>query len=233
MRIAATMIAAVLAIAFQAGVAEARQGAPVEFARKNALPIQNANLRAPVRTGAATVRPVSTSAPLELPEMLYGYGRASARSERPALDLRGRLGAQTASALMDDDAFDDAPPTAAPTPALAWAEPGAGAGEAPTPVLETEAAPPAIDAPLTVPAPTAVSGAYFIQVGAFANPANAERARNSLGDVGLVTVDVRVGASATLHRVRLGGWATREEAELARDRILERGFAGAVVAGAR
>lgn len=236
MRFAATMLAAVLAMAFQAGVAEARQGAPIEFARKNALPVQNASVRTPVRSRVAATSPAATAAPLELPEMLYGYGRASARGERPALDLRGRLGPQTASALMDDDAFDDVPaaPVPAPvfTPAVASAEPQGGEGEAPAPVLVADVASQPVDAPLAT-APAAVSGAYFIQVGAFANPANAERARSSLGDVGLVTVDVRAGASATLHRVRLGGWATREEAELARDRIVERGFAGAVVASAR
>lgn len=232
MRFGATVLIAAFAVALCVGGAEARQGAPVEFARKNALPVQNASVRTPVRVRAAATSPAATAAPLELPEMLYGYGRASARSERPSLDLRGRLGPQTASTLMDDDAFDDVPAAPAFTPVVASAEPQGGAGEPPAPVLVAEAAPQPVDAPRAPPAANTVSGAYFIQVGAFANPANAERARSALGDVGLVTVDVRAGAAATLHRVRLGGWATREEAELARDRIAERGFTGAVVASA-
>ena len=232
MRFGATVLAVALAIAFQAGVAEARQGAPVEFVRKGAR-VETASLRAPVRSRATSspAQAARGATPLELPEMLYGYGSKSARNERPALDLRGRLGPQSVASLMADDAFDDAPAAPAPVVQDAVVE---GAGEAPAPALVADTAPeapqPVVEVAPTLPA--ASSGAYFIQVGAFANPANAERARATLGDVGLVTVDVRAGATASLHRVRLGGWATREEAELARDRIVERGFAGAIVSSA-
>lgn len=233
MRFGAMFLFVALAVVATASGAEARKGAPVEFARRNALPVENASVRAPVRSRVVASNPVSAAAPLELPDMLYGYGRASTRNQRPALDLRGRLGPQTASSMMDDDAFDDVPAAPASVPVVASMQQQGGEGEAPAPVLAAEGDVQPGDAPVAVPTPAAASGAYFIQVGAFANPANAERARASLGDVGLVTVDVRVGAAATLHRVRLGGWTTREEAELARDRIVERGFAGAVVASAR
>jgi cell division septation protein DedD len=235
MRFGTSLLVAALAIAVQAGVAEARQGAPIEYARKAVRPVEQVRAQGVSRTRQA-VAPSSqsarTAAPLELPEMLYGYGRAAPRGERPALDLRGRLSAGTSASLMDDAAFDEAPAA----PVLAEAATEIGAGEAPSSVIAPSAEAgepdsPPVGGPLARdPEPTA--GAYFIQVGAFSNPANAERARTALGDVGLVTVDVRSGASATLHRVRLGQWATREEAELARDRIAERGFAGAMIANA-
>jgi cell division protein FtsN len=76
----------------------------------------------------------------------------------------------------------------------------------------------------------ASAGVFVVQVGAFANPANAERVRTALSGEGEVLLDRREVAGGTLHRVRLGGWATRAEAEAARVRVAELGFAGAVVA---
>jgi rare lipoprotein A len=76
-------------------------------------------------------------------------------------------------------------------------------------------------------------GAYVVQVGAFANVANVERARTTLSGTGEVLVDVRQSGATALHRVRVGSWATAAEAEAARVAVAERGFPGAVVASLR
>ena len=92
------------------------------------------------------------------------------------------------------------------------------------------------DAPRTsVAAPTvpAREGAYVVQVGAFANLANAERARAALSGAGAVSVDVRRSGAATLHRVRVGSWSTQAAAEEARNVVADLGYPGAVVAAAR
>ncbi len=91
--------------------------------------------------------------------------------------------------------------------------------------------------PVVLPAPSvavpAQAGAYVVQVGAFANVANAERARDTLRGTGAVTVDVRQSGGTALHRVRVGAWQTQMEAEAARATVAELGYPGAVVASAR
>jgi hypothetical protein len=212
------LAAATLTVAAGGAQAWERAPAPVEFANR-------AERSAPARVQLASGAPVRRAAApsLEAPEMLYGYGRAVRNDAQPPLDLRGTLRAGASSDLLGADAFDDVP---AAMPQYDAAEPAA------------LAAPPFVaDVPAVIAAaaeaPALRSGAYFVQVGAFADPSNAERVRTALLDVGVVSVDVREGPSVTLHRVRLGQWASRGEAELARDMIAERGFAGAVVASAR
>lgn len=99
-----------------------------------------------------------------------------------------------------------------------------GADVAPAPPLPAVAA-------ATPPAPEAQSpdGAFVVQVGAFSDPANAERARAALGGAGAVSVDLRAAGGATLHRVRVGAWRTRHEAEAARQTVASLGYPGAVV----
>lgn len=210
------------------GVASAweRAPAPIEFATRAARPVAAAP--APARPRVAPVsapaqRAASTS--LDTTEMLYGYGRVSSRNLGPLLDLRGLQREGGAADVLAPDAFDDvAPVVIAETHSAAPPLLLASASE-PAPV---EAVFQAASAPIA-----ATSGGYFLQIGAFADPSNAERVRTALLDVGTVTVDVREGPSVTLHRVRLGNWASRAEAELARDMVAERGFVGAAVAVAR
>ncbi len=100
-----------------------------------------------------------------------------------------------------------------------------GADVAPAPPLPAVAA--------AAPAPRAeaqaADGAFVVQVGAFSDPANAERARAALSGAGAVSVDLRPAAGATLHRVRVGAWSTRHEAEAARQTVASLGYPGAVV----
>jgi rare lipoprotein A len=53
------------------------------------------------------------------------------------------------------------------------------------------------------PAPSG-KGNYFVQVGSFADPNNAERARNDVANTGPVQVVPLEGQSGTVYRVRVG-----------------------------
>lgn len=215
--LAKTVLFAALALTSLVGESQARERAPVEFANRSARAVEAPR----VQLASATSTRRASDAAMDMPEMLYGYGGRSSVSTKAPLDLRGTLRAGAPSDLLADDAFDDAPPAQEP--------PTARAEAAEAVVVTATATTPPTDQPVAAP----VRGGYFVQVGAFADPSNAERVRTALLDVGQVAVDVREGPSVTLHRVRLGQWASRAEAELARDVVVERGFAGAVVAAAR
>jgi rare lipoprotein A len=79
------------------------------------------------------------------------------------------------------------------------------------------------------PAPrtTVASGTYLVQIGAFAQRGNAESAREQVAAAGPVSVEPAIVGGASLFRVRLGPWATREEAEQARAAAAGLGFPGA------
>jgi DedD protein len=81
--------------------------------------------------------------------------------------------------------------------------------------------------------PLDVQAGYVVQVGAFGDVANAERARAQVRDQGVVSIDRRNSPSGPLHRVRVGPWRSLAEAERARSAIAARGFGGAVVAALR
>lgn len=212
-----------------------RAPAPIEFATRAARPSSAASPNATTRVRAlsdqSTAARRGAAIAMDQPDILYGYGRASDRTKAAPLDLRGRLRATGGGETLPDDAFDAAAPSApveAP-PVLQEAVEGAAA---PDLASQDVTGPDTSRAPV-VPETQSLAGAYLVQVGAFADPANAERARSVLQDVGSVTIDQRQGPSATLHRVRLGQWPTRAAAELACDMIVERGFAGAVVVEGR
>ncbi len=74
-------------------------------------------------------------------------------------------------------------------------------------------------------------GAYAVQVGAFSDPANAQRVRAAVEAAGPVEVDVRRAASgAELFRVRVGPYASAQDAEAARRTLAGMGYPDAVVA---
>lgn len=74
-------------------------------------------------------------------------------------------------------------------------------------------------------------GSYFVQVGAYSDPANAHRVRDAVAAAGPVVLDVRTTASgAELFRVRVGPWGSREEADAARHILTSLGYGDSVVA---
>lgn len=74
-------------------------------------------------------------------------------------------------------------------------------------------------------------GTYFVQVGAYSDPGNAQRVRDAVSTAGPVVMDTRTTASgAELFRVRVGPWTSREEADNARRTLSTLGYAESVVA---
>ncbi|MEQ1491728.1 MAG: septal ring lytic transglycosylase RlpA family protein, partial [Terricaulis sp.] len=74
-------------------------------------------------------------------------------------------------------------------------------------------------------------GTFFVQVGAYSDPVNAQRVRDAVSAAGPVVVDTRNTASgAELFRVRVGPWASREEADAARQTLSTLGYGESVVA---
>lgn len=99
--------------------------------------------------------------------------------------------------------------------------------------METElaGAPVGVYQPTSASAPPARTGAYYVQIGAFSDLANAHRVRDQVGAAGPVVVDVRRSASGTeLFRVRVGPWNTAEEANAARRRLTAMGYGETIVA---
>src|SRR5262249_18032874 len=56
---------------------------------------------------------------------------------------------------------------------------------------------------------------YFVQVGSFADPDNAERARNELAHSGPVQIQELMGSQGRLYRVRIGPMKNENQAQLA------------------
>jgi len=94
--------------------------------------------------------------------------------------------------------------------------------------------PPAPDQAYAAALPPSVvgTGPYYVQLAAFGDVQNAERMRVRLNRDDALIVTSRT-SKGIVHRVRLGGYATREEAELARDQMQDNGFSGALVIAER
>jgi rare lipoprotein A len=88
-------------------------------------------------------------------------------------------------------------------------------------------------APIAAPEPThvALNGAYVVQVGAYSDLMNAHRVQAAVESAGQVQVEPRQTASGgEIFRVRVGGYASRAEAEAARAQVASLGYPEAVVA---
>ena len=75
----------------------------------------------------------------------------------------------------------------------------------------------------------AASVNYFVQVGSFADPDNAERIRQQLSDVGPVQVAELMGSNGPIYRVRLGPLHDADEAQVALNQVFGYGLADARV----
>lgn len=104
----------------------------------------------------------------------------------------------------------------------------ASAGEGPQSLLPPAETAAAYQAPQ---APVATGRGYFVQVGAFSSQDSARRVQASVEAAGPALVDTRqTAAGAELFRVRVGPWATREEAAAAQRVVADLGYAEAVLA---
>ncbi len=134
--------------------------------------------------------------------------------------------------------------SAPPAAAVATASAGAIASTTPTPAETPQ--PPARDpaailsgaplpaAPAAVPAapakPLADAFVYFVQAGAFARGDDAEQQRAKLALIGLMAkITEREQAGRVVHRVRLGPFPTREEADVLQTRLQEQSIEAQIV----
>jgi rare lipoprotein A len=79
--------------------------------------------------------------------------------------------------------------------------------------------------------PVAPNRSFFVQVGAFSDVDNAHRVQSAVSSAGQTAIDVRrTGSGAELFRVRIGPFASREEAEVARRSAITLGYAESAVA---
>ncbi|MEY4736831.1 MAG: hypothetical protein RL302_1150 [Pseudomonadota bacterium] len=107
-------------------------------------------------------------------------------------------------------------PVVEPSPVIEPAQPTTQlkAEKAKKVVKAEKATKPAKPAPATTPAPAAeVQKSYLVNAGLFANAGNAQHVRTTLADAGLVVIAEEVtGTKGTFTRVRVGPFATREQA---------------------
>jgi DedD protein len=179
-----------------------------------------ANRSAPASSEPAPVRAAAASTP------------ATSTAPTPSTVARAPAAAPSA---------DPAPAPArapAPAPAAAASRPAratAGASPAPVPAGRTAAAPGTAGAPASpsTPAPTASApaGRFVIQVGAFSDPVALRDARARVEKLGLrtFTQDVETPAGRRT-RVRVGPFATREQADAAAVRLKAAGLPAYILA---
>ena len=72
-------------------------------------------------------------------------------------------------------------------------------------------------------------GTFAVQIGAYGDPANAERARQAAQDAGPVSIEQAFTGGRPIYRVRLGPWEDRDDAERARKKAARLGFSDARV----
>lgn len=95
-------------------------------------------------------------------------------------------------------------------------------GQSPTPVA------PAVVARSTKPGADPFT--YFVQVGAFARPEEAEQQRARVGMMGMTAkVSEREQSGRTVYRVRLGPYERKDEADAAQERLAGNGVEAALV----
>jgi DedD protein len=194
---------------------------PIEIPRKDgqpplALPASKPAAIAASKPGASASRPAAAAVP----------AKAEAPREPTAVPA---VAAPTAPAVAPPAAPVVAPPAAASRPPAPKASaPAAKAG--PTPEPKTEAAATAAK-PTSAPKPAEEgSGRFVVQVGAFAEATAVREARAKVEKLGLATyTQVVETANGKRTRVRVGPFATREEADTAAAKLKAAGLPGAVL----
>jgi len=164
----------------------------------------------PARAPAAPAVPASSAPVMAAPAPEV---KASAPVAAPAPKTKASAPAPTA-----------APPAKPPAPSTAATPPAATA--APT-------APPAVppSTATTPPAADAAAGRFVVQVGAFADEATVRQTRQKVEKLGFKTYTQEVNTDAGKRvRVRLGPFATKEEATQALSNLKGAGLPGAVLA---
>ncbi|MDR1476962.1 MAG: SPOR domain-containing protein, partial [Rickettsiales bacterium] len=131
----------------------------------------------------------------------------SARVKVEILEAESRNMKDLAIACQNTDAFD---------PAISFA---------PRP----QAAPVYQEPSASEPAPVGGEGDYFVQVAAYSSYDKAEDLRQKISDIATVKIFKAKQGEGVLYKVRLGEFATKEEAERAKSAVDRVGIAGSRV----
>lgn len=193
---------------------------PIEVARKGAEPAPAAS---PVQAESSlsereALEPASASASATPVATAAAPARAS---EAPAIAPAPAPKAQAASAASADS------PAAASRPAPAKAEPKPEAKPTAEAVAAKASAPTSSQAssPTAGPASAPGSGRFVVQVGAFTDPAALREARQRVEKLGMKSYTQEIVTPAGKRtRVRVGPFATREEADRAGARLKAAGL---------
>lgn len=176
-----------------------------------ALDLSNGEAELPIRTETVELAPRSAGA-----EPAADQGAAPAADEgaapaEPADD--DSAAAETASARAGEAGGGDAPTAELPRP---------GGAAASSPIPETEP-------PVAVAAPGQPATGWGVQIGAFSELANARQQASRVRDLGYdaEVTPVETGGR-TLYRVRVGGFATETQAEVASGALAAHDFRGDV-----
>jgi DedD protein len=171
----------------------------------------------PARAPAtAASSPLVTAAPAPVPTPAPDV-KASAPAVAAAPQVKASAPAATAAK------------SAAPAPqAKASAPAAAAAAKAAAPAPQAKASVPALAAP--APAPDPAAGRFVVQVGAFADDATVRQTRQKVEKLGLKTYTQEVNTEAGKRvRVRVGPFATKEEAAQVLGKLKGAGLPGAVL----
>jgi len=203
-------------------------------------------------------RPLPLDTPIELAGRTPGAPAGGGGVVKPVTPLPGAAAPATAasgpgpqSVPEPEEPVAEAPATASapapataaapapvvpkePTPARAASAPTASKTAAAAPKTAPTAPPPTTAAPAQAAAsrPAAAEGRFVVQVGAFAEVAQVRELRARLDKLGLrphyvQAIEAKGGQS--VNRVRLGPYASRDEAERAAARLKDAGLPGQVL----
>ncbi len=188
-------------------------GFPVLFETEpRPLPLDTP-IETPAREPAAPLRTGPPPKPAPLPAVPADAGNEIAAAPPPAAPI-------SASVVPAPSPRASAPVVAAAPAALA-SKPDPEPAAPPKPVAVV--APPA-------PAPAASAGRYVVQVGAFTDAATLREARARVEKLGLKTYTQVIEAEGKPRtRVRLGPYATRDEADAAASKLKRAGLPAAIL----
>ena len=169
---------------------------------------------------ASRIIDVSREAADELGFLSKGLARVRVKYVGPAGPdgLRPKVIAEPET-VVEDPLDQTLVLAAAPTSSASPVEPTAAPAAAATIV--------AAAATLSAPAPG--EARYAIQVGAFSKRANADRAADTLDELAVVEIRPLELRGMTLHRVLVGAYADKSDAQAALSKIAKAGFADAQV----
>jgi cell division protein FtsN len=150
---------------------------------------------------------------------------------KPAPNPQAAAQAAAASAAAAAAAASGAPPAVAAVAQPASVAPAASRPAARDPAAILAGAPTPAPPPPPAPAAPAVDPfVYFVQTGAFARSEDAEQQRARLGLLGLsARITEREQAGRTMHRVRLGPFPTRDEADMLQTKLQEQTIEAQIV----